>query len=240
MGPRDFADRLRDMRQAEYGSRVEIAARVVAIVGAAVAVSLLLQNRLALWWVAAHFGLEACVYLLLRQRLPLPPVLVYGGALLAYTLSGMVFAAMPLYLIGGPFSDAVRLAAVAGLAGLVVYTLQRHNRDFGLMLSDCLQIGGVSFVLLVLLLPTAESVTAQGLLIFAVLVLYIYYVGALYSGVLRERQLREAQQRHAAAQKARALNQFVGGVAHDFNNQLIRIEEMLEDTAYYAGRDILR
>jgi len=228
MPRRAYQDRIDEVRRAEFGSRVEVAVRYGVLLSVAVVVYLVLQNALAIAWPVAHFVAEAITIVLLHMRNGWAPRLRYWGAICSYTLSGAIFASLPIYFIATDPSIAMKFAAAVGIVGLAVYTLQRRHHDTGMMVSDMIQIGAISIGLLAALFPQVPGWQDRLFMIFVIVAANGYYIGANYSSVQQNRQLRDAQQRYAHAQKARALNQFVGGVAHDFNNQLTAILGHLE------------
>ncbi len=228
MPPLAYQTRMDEVRRAEYGSRVEVAVRYAVLLCVSIVIYIVLQDAIAIFWSVSHLFWEVMTILLLRLPARVSPRIRYWSALGCYTMSGFTFAAMPLYLIATENSLSMIFAASAGVIGLAVYTLQRRHHDVGLMLSDMVQILLISASLLMILLPQVSGWSDRALIVFTLVALIGYYLSALFGSVQQHRQLRDAQHRYASAQKARALNQFVGGVAHDFNNQLTAILGHLE------------
>ncbi|MBP0480907.1 ATP-binding protein [Sagittula salina] len=224
-----YEERLDDIRRTEYGLRSEIYVRYGAVVLGTLAAWLLYDQRLALVWAALHLGLQILLALLLRRRLSLSARETYRAALTVYVLAGVIFALYPILLITAPDSPlALRIAGGAGLMGLSMYMLQRRQREAGMVISDALQASAIVAAFILMILPDMPDVRAAILVTLVVLVLYVYFIAALLSGMKQQALLRDTQSRYASSQKARALNQFVGGVAHDFNNQLTAILGHLE------------
>jgi two-component system cell cycle sensor histidine kinase/response regulator CckA len=222
--PQDFfATRIEDLRRAEYGSRGETLIRYIIMAGAIALLMLVLDRKIVMAWGALYFLLELSVALTVHVDALGTTRLRYGMALVFYALSGLCFMSLPLYLIHIDQSLALNFAGAAGLVELLLYTLQRPQREPGLMAADCVQVVLMTVGLLVVLQPRLNTWMDSAIVLFIALALLGYYVASLITSWRQQRSLREAQHRYANAQKARAMGQFVGGVAHDFNNQLTAI-----------------
>jgi signal transduction histidine kinase len=218
-----FATRLEDLRKAEYGSRAETVIRYTVMCLVMLALTFVLELTLVLAWGTLYFLLEGCVALFVHASVLGTTRLRYGLALAFYMLSGLCFMSLPLYFIAAEISPALTFAGSAGLVGLLLYTLQRPEREKSLIVADCVQILLMAAALMVILHAKVESWPERIMVLLIALGAAGYYIGSMVSGWRQQEALRKANQRYAHAQKARALGQFVGGVAHDFNNQLTAI-----------------
>ncbi|SMX36017.1 sensor histidine kinase [Maliponia aquimaris] len=227
--PRHAYDiRLEEMRRAEYGSRGELLIRYGIMAAAVLVLTLTLDPRVTLGWAAAYGTLEASLAAVLILGSGGNARLRYGLALGIYLMSGLCFMTLPIYLIVPPVQTAHAFAGATGIVGLLLYSLQRSQREPGLMAVDCVLVCILGGALAIVLMPQLDSWADRLTVILLIIALGVYYVGSLISGWRQERSLRDAQQRYATSQKARALGQFVGGVAHDFNNQLTAILGFLD------------
>ncbi|OWV45029.1 hypothetical protein CDZ97_05600 [Mameliella alba] len=224
----NYQTRLDEMRRAEYGSPLEIVIRYVVIAVVVSVLLLVIDRQIALAWGAAYLVFEGgLAFLLLRLRTG-PAPLRYWGALASYALAGFSFLALPLYLVSVQMNPGTTFAGAAGLVGYALYTLQRPQRESGLLVADCALVSIMMLSLVVLLQPLLETWTDRLLVAFVALAVLGYYIGSMIVGWRLQADLRTAQKRYASAQMARALGQFVGGVAHEFNNQLTVILGNLE------------
>ncbi len=223
-----FETRLEDLRRAEYGSHAETVIRYTIMAGVVAVLSVVFDSGLVLIWGTVYFLLEgsmACVVHV--PRLGSAPFR-YLMALGLYMMSGVSFIAMAIYLVAANLSPALSIAGIVGMVGLLLHSLQRPQREAGLVVADCLLVVIMTLALLTLLRTIIEGWGDWFFVLFILSAGAAYYIGSLISGWRQQQSLREAQQRYANAQKARALGQFVGGVAHDFNNQLTAIMGNLE------------
>lgn len=211
------------MRRAEYGSRGEVMIRYGVMATVILVLSVTLEQRLVIAWGIAYAVIDASLAGVMHMGPGRHPRATYLLALGLYLLSGLCFLALPIYLIAIGETVVHGVVASAGIIGLLLYTLQRPLRQPGLMIIDCVHIVLLGLALSAVLMPRLDSWSDRVPVILVMLAVGLYYIGSLVSGLRTERTLREANQRYAASQKARALNQFVGGVAHDFNNQLTAI-----------------
>ncbi|MBY6114625.1 hypothetical protein KUW09_09120 [Mameliella alba] len=227
--PRDgFESRLDDMRRAEYGSRWEIVTRYSVLTIVITILLLLIDRKIAVSWTACYVLLELGLVLTLTQPKLCPPHLRYGLALTFYLLSALCFMALPLYFIATRISPGLTFTGAAGLVGFGLYTLQRPQKEIGFVIADCLLVGILVLALVIVLQPMLDRWMDRVMVAFVALAVLGYYIGSMISGWRLQSDLRAAQKRYASAQMARALGQFVGGVAHDFNNQLTVILGNLE------------
>lgn len=224
----DAEGRLDEIRRAEYSSRLETLLRVLLVGLGALAYFGLTRDPVVLLWFGVHLLFEVFARSLLTGRL-LPQARQRLRAFLAsYMLASLIFVALPLHIIAQAHSAAATTAAIATLAGHLVYALHRRQRERGILYADALTFGIEGLVLLAILESRSSGFAEVAIIAVALAGVTLYAIVALFIGSSRQTQLREAQQRYAEAQKARALNQFVGGVAHEFNNQLTAILGNLE------------
>lgn len=223
-----YSARLEDMRRAEFGSRTEVAVRYLVMALVVVLLTFVIDLWLALTWAAAYVtgeaGTAAAVHL---TRLGTPRFR-YHLALGFYVFCGIVFLGLPLYLISAGISPALNYVAAAGLVGWPLYTLQRTQKDQSLLTADCGLVVTMSAVLLAVMYGKLDGWADRLTVLFITLAVVGYYLGSVYSGWRHQVDLRQTQHKYAMAQKSRALAQFSGGVAHDFNNQLTTILGNLE------------
>lgn len=223
-----YQTRLDEMRRAEYGSLLEVVIRYVVIAVVVAVLLLVIDRKIALVWSAAYIVFEGGIaFVLLRLRRG-PAWLRYWSALASYVLAGLCFLALPLYLVTEQMDPGTTFAGAAGLVGYALYTLQRPQRESGLLIADCALVSIMMLSLVVLLQPILDDWTSRLLVAFVALAVLGYYIGSMVLGWRLQADLRTAQKRYASAQMARALGQFVGGVAHEFNNQLTVILGNLE------------
>lgn len=215
-----FATRLAAIRRAEYGAFGETVVRYGIMLVAIAVLALNMEGHHALAWGVLYALLESGLAVLLVRSGTGHAQLRYMAALTVYGFSGLCFMSMPLYLLAADFSPSLSFTGAVGLVGLALYTLQRPYRELGLVVVDCCMIAVLALALVLILIPRLQS----GLEIFTVgfmaLAVLGYYIGSQISGWKLQTELRAARQRTAAAEKARTLSQFVGGVAHEFNNDL--------------------
>jgi signal transduction histidine kinase len=228
MARTSYEERLDEIRRAEFTSRLETVLRIGLVGVGAVAYFLMTGDKLILPWYAAHVTFELLVRLILTPGRRSTPKTIYIQFLPAYLMAGLTFGAYPLYVLWKAETVAVASAALAAVAGLFVYILYRRQRETGVLLTDAFQVVVVASCLVLAQLHHLTHWSEVVLVVACVGALAVYYVSALLLGMGKQAQLRSAQHRYANAQKARALNQFVGGVAHDFNNQLTAILGNLE------------
>ncbi len=223
-----YQSRLDEMRRAEYGSLLEVVIRYVVITVVVAVLLLVIDRQIALIWSAAYLVFEGgMAFLLLRLRRG-PAWIRYWSALASYVLAGLCFLALPLYLVAEHMQPGTTFAGAAGLVGYALYTLQRPQRESGLLVADCVLVSIMMLSLVILLQPLLDDWTSRLLVAFVALAVLGYYIGSMIVGWRLQADLRTAQKRYASAQMARALGQFVGGVAHEFNNQLTVILGNLE------------
>lgn len=215
-----FATKLADMRRAEYGSVVETVVRYGVMLVAVAVLALNMDSLHALGWGAVYALLESSLAVLLTESPAGSARLRYGAALTIYGLASICFMSMPLYLLAEDFSPGLSFTGAVGLVGLALYTLQRPHRELGRIIVDCCTITALALALVLILAPRLQSGLEVFTVGFMALAVLGYYIGSQISGWKIQTELLTARQRAVAAQQARTLGQFVGGVAHEFNNDL--------------------
>ncbi|MEQ5868622.1 hypothetical protein J4E08_01775 [Sagittula sp. NFXS13] len=223
-----FEDRLDDVRRAEYGAPMEVAARLAAVTVTALLVGVFGGNVLCLIWLTVHLVSQATFAGLLFRRFPVPDRLAFPIAIGLYAFMIVNYSIYPLYLIALNQNIALLTVASFALVGQVTYIQQRRLLEPHIVATDVISMALILVTLTAILLPYATQMSDRVLLLVTPVVLFGYVLSSLFSGLRQQRLLRDTQARYASSQKARALNQFVGGVAHDFNNQLTAILGHLE------------
>lgn len=223
-----FTSRLSDMRRAEYGARWEPAVRYTIMAAVIVVLAFTLDSGLILGWGALYATLEAALAVILIRSDIGPPLPRYVLALIAYALSGLCFMSLPLYLVAAGQSASLTFAGVAGVVGLALYTLQRRQREIGLLTVDCGLVAAMTCALVVILWPSLDGWADLSVVCFIALSVLGYYIASQVSGWRLQRDLQQERARMVSARQSRALGQFVGGVAHEFNNDLTVILGNLE------------
>lgn len=237
MSRASYEDRLEDIRRTEYGSRLETFTRHAGVLTGALVVWLAFDQPVAIAWGLLHSLLQIVFALVLTNRIPMPARERYRAAIALYTLTGLNYAAYPLHLLASAAPLPLMIAAGCGLFSQGMYILQRRQLEFGIVVIDVLQSTAVTVIFILVMLPQVSSLRDSFVVGAVPCVLLTYHLVALFSGLRQQQRLRETQARYAASQKARALNQFVGGVAHDFNNQLtailghLELHDVLDDPA---------
>ncbi|WP_425098235.1 sensor histidine kinase [Tropicibacter sp. S64] len=220
--------RLDSLMRAEFGSRIEVAFRLTLVSLAAVMLGMLSDQRVLLAWLAGMLVSEGSLACALRWRRTARTARVHFRISLAlYALALMVFITGPLYLIWSGIPGLVLTGALTLVATLLC-KMQHWQEDRAIAV-----INGLQFVLAVLSivamrLPHVDGTINRIAVIAAAVALCAYYGMGVAAQLSRDSALRESRRRYAQSQKARALNQFVGGVAHDFNNILTAIMGNLE------------
>jgi signal transduction histidine kinase len=240
MGQAEARKQLDEIRRAELTSRLEIALRLAIVgLGSAAYFRFSGDGVVALWF-PVYALLELLAHGLLRLRARRHARLRLSAFMAAYALANLTFVALPLHILAESRAPGAVTAALAAMAGHLVYALHRRQRAAAVLYVDA-AVFTLEGLGLALILTARSTSRAEALTILAVLAgLTLYAVVALLIGRQKQAALRSAQQGYAGAQKARALSHFVGGVAHDFNNQLtailghLELIELLEDPAERA------
>lgn len=223
-----YKERLEEIRRAEHRSRSDTLLRILLVGIGATAYYIARPDPLVIFWFLAHTGSELTIMALLARRHMRTPVFDIAIVLAAYAASGLIFLSLPIWILASSPGTGMDFAAAATLTGYTIYLLHRRQRDFAIIAVDVCLLLTIFGAAAAIVLPMTRSWQEGALVIVADAALTTYVIVSLLTDARRQTQFREAQQKYANAQKARALNQFVGGVAHDFNNQLTVILGHLE------------
>lgn len=219
--------KIEKLRRADFGSWAEAAFRYVLVTISITLVFLATRNAFFLYWIAAYLLAEFVFAVALHVKPKSNRELQFVVCLALYNISALIFLACPLYLITLEGTAYVFVGTI-GLVGLLLYNFHRGDVDTILAASDAVQFTFAIIVLFVVLAPRMEGIYQLAAASFACLAVLTYYYRAILGQQAHNKALRASQMRYAQSQKARALTQFVGGVAHDFNNILTAILGNLE------------
>ncbi len=219
--------RLIRLYRADFGTKSEVFVRIGGVAFAAIALSLVIESILFIGWLALYLLQQATYHRVLTPRRRKPPLVRLQSALVLYSIGTAIFLSVPLYLLTWA-SPSMYLPAVFALVGTALYAIQRENPTSDVLLIDTGFFAACCAWVFYIMAPkldfTLDHVVILG---FCILVTYLFF-RAQDVELRRQAARRVAERRYAQAQKARALNQFVGGVAHDFNNQITAIMGNLE------------
>ena len=222
-----FGRRLGAVRRAEFGSPVETVFRSLGILATAAALYAAESDPIFLIWAMGYVVIEG-LFLVIAGWPPRRNIRTHFVlALVFYNLSALNFVALPLYMIwlGAP---GYTLIGGLGIFGLLLYILHRTEYEVSLVVSDCLHAVIVAGALLVIVEPRIDNAAMQVATVICAVAVASYFCLGMWTRLRNQALHRRTERRYAAAQKERALTQFVGGVAHDFNNQLTAILGNLE------------
>ncbi|MFW2543614.1 sensor histidine kinase [Primorskyibacter sp. 2E107] len=223
-----FRARLDALTLAEFGSGVELVLRLSLVIVASFLLAFLAQHTLLLVWLASLLITQSLLAIVLTRRLApkLAGAQVQLGLAL-YALSQLIFIGAPLYLINSGNPGLV-LAGALTLVATLLCKLQHAQDDHAIARINAGQfiIAVLSIVLIVL--PEVTDKVSQVIVPLSAAAVIAYYIVGMRENRLRQQAYRESRMRYAQSQKARAMTQFVGGVAHDFNNILTAIMGNLE------------
>ncbi|WP_370313327.1 ATP-binding protein [Sagittula sp.] len=223
-----YDDRLEEIRRAEHRSRSDTLLRILLVGIGATAYYIARPDPLVILWFIAHTGSELTIMALLARRNVRTPLFDIAVVLAAYAISGLIFLSLPIWILADAPGPGMIFAAAVTLIGYTIYLLHRRQRDSAIIAVDICLLLTIFGAAAAIALPLTRSWQEAALVLVADGALTTYVIVSLLADARQQAQLREAQQKYANAQKARALNQFVGGVAHDFNNQLTVILGHLE------------
>ena len=222
-----FGRRLGAVRRAEFGSPLETVVRSLGILATAAALFIATRDPIFLIWSTGYVVIEG-IFLLIAGWPPRRNIRTHFFlALLFYNLSALNFVSLPLYMIwlGAP---GFSLIGGLGIFGMLLYTLHRTESEASLVISDCLHAVIVAGALLLIVEPRIAGTAMRVAAVICAVAVVSYFCLGMWTRLRNQALHRRTEQRYAATQKERALTQFVGGVAHDFNNQLTAILGNLE------------
>lgn len=221
------AARLDVLHRADFSDFSEFALRQMLVFVSAVIMTAVTGDVIFALWLGVYFTLQAIYWKLVttrRTQVSLARLLAAYGMYVA-TLTCFAFA--PFYAMMMPDPIYVFAGGYA-LMAVTLFITQRPDPGWDLVLLDSgLFAAGVLGTLLLLWPKIATTGEALVALVICGSVV-VYFFRSNVTRYHRRVERLEAEQRYARALKARALGQFVGGVAHDFNNQLAAILGHLE------------
>ncbi len=218
-----YSARLSALHRADFGNPAEMRLRYGLVTLCALLLAVATRDAVLLIWLPVYLGSQM-LYWQLAERFVGKPVTgrTFRLVLASGLVSGMVFVALPLYLLASGMITAQITGAFA-LIGNIMFTLSRDEPGLDAIRFDCIIFAFCVTVVLGLFLPTIQTVAQQVTAVVVGAGLTAYYVFASFSSYQRVRRKTDAAQQVVQDETARALGQFVGGVAHDFNNQLTAI-----------------
>jgi signal transduction histidine kinase len=223
----DNSKRIENLFRSEFSKRPEVVLRFALISLCAGLLYAHSMNALVLLWACVFAAMSASLFALTRPRISPALTLRVTASYAIYFLKTLLFASLPVYLLRQ--SSTVEMATGALLlAGMAIHLPQRQSPDRVTITLDLCNLLIVAALLLHA--PFSQLSGIFDWIVIGVFILSIaaYYTLTAYNHVKNQNHLAETERRYARAQKIRALSQFVGGVAHEFNNQLTAIQGHLE------------
>ncbi|WGW03041.1 sensor histidine kinase [Tropicibacter oceani] len=219
--------RIEHLRKADFGSVPEMALRYSLALACAALLYLATSDWFFIQWLLVYLVVDSLFAATLICRITANPNRQYALCLALYNLAALSFVSGPLYLLAVQ-DTALVLVGALGLVALLLNNFHKGEMIREVVYSDAAQFTFVAAALIVLLYPNFGGTYQFMAAVVTAIGVTIYYYLALMGQLSRSQALRAAQHRYAQSQKARALNQFVGGVAHDFNNILTAVIGNLE------------
>ena len=222
-----YAARITALRRSEYFSKAEVQARY-AFVAVGVVVILLVAD-LTWWlpWLLAYVVTECGYALMLHGEHPRDPRQRYWIGMAFYLAAALFFAMLPLALIASDVPGLPIMGAM-GIVGLALYTLHRNEEDPGLTACDVITAVVLCAAVLAIVLPGLEGPGISLAVAATIVATFGYYITTVVTRHKDQTMVRDIERRYTESQRQRAMIQFVGGVAHDFNNQMTAIMGNLE------------
>ncbi len=220
--------RISHIKNAEFGERWEVVFRLTVLVLASVMLSIFADQRVVLIWLGAVLACYGALVFCLTRSAPWNRRVGHFRLCLAlYALLQLVFIFAPLYLIqsGEP---ALVFSGSLALVTVLLCKLQHAQDDPAIAGANALQFGVSVLAMLGVVLPAEDDPFLIALCLGAAVTVVAYYGMTIRGQLSQQSALNQSRLRYAQSQKARALTQFVGGVAHDFNNILTAIMGNLE------------
>jgi len=226
--PSDYRARLDKLHHADFDDRPSFVLRHLCIVVAATVLFLATGEPTAPIWAIIYAALQVLHFAASTSpKTGSVSALRFYAALSLYGLTIACFVTLPLKLILHP-DPIYHLTSAIGLAGAGFYFIQRHDPGRDVAVMDGSMFSLTLIVVNVQLWPMFSDTIDRVAFGMVCTMAILFYVRALVGNYQRQTAIRNAENRYAHAQKARALNQFVGGVAHEFNNHLTAILGNLE------------
>lgn len=223
----DTSARLMKLYRADFADRTEVLVRL----GSTGFVSMVLvyatDNWLFMAWAMAYYGQQYLYFRTVDPRRRGGAQIRLTQAKIIYFFGAGIFVSAPLYFLHHP-DPVLFAAALLALLANALYILHRENPSRDTIPIETLFFALSGAVLATILWPHLSSLAHQVVVLSMCAICIYLFWRAQHVDERRQLARRTAERRYAQAQKARALNQFVGGVAHDFNNQLTAIMGNLE------------
>jgi signal transduction histidine kinase len=212
---------------ADFGDRSEVLLRfAISYFSAALLFAFTLDMAFVIWSIL-YTVITGIYVLIARPRThPVSTAHLYV-ALVFYFLSAGTFAGV-MVLMFAQGTTAFYFMTGTVFFGMMFYQIQKPVLSPESAYLDATITVGTYMLMFYMSTDTFSSRSAFFTTLIICISATIYYLKSVARRVQEQRALREAQQRYARAQKARAMGQFVGGVAHEFNNQLTAITGNLE------------
>ncbi len=225
--PSETATRLIKMYRAEFGTKPEVVVRICSASLATITMCVATGQWILLLWLGLFLVQQVLFLRVLDPHNRDNIGLRFRLALTLYVLGVAIFLSVPLYFVSHE-DPMIFMPAAFALVGTAIYTLQRANPTRDVIAIDTSFFAICSFwSVFIAQTHFLHSISFYALCVLCAVVTYLFF-RAQQVEQQRQQARRVAERRYAQAQKARALNQFVGGVAHDFNNQITAIMGNLE------------
>lgn len=239
---RDPQDDLAFYHDREYGEPAELAIRLSGILAGSILLYLYTGWIAALVWSGLYFAVHTLHYGFLRVRMraeqatPADPLIV--GLLFIAILAAFLW--MPAHLAAGE-NRVLSYVGLGLMATTMVFLSRRADRDLWMIGLQILVMGGHWVQVSWQMAARAASWAERGGIALITFAVFLYTSQAMLLARKTRLASEEAAARAAQEQKAAAIGQLAGGVAHDFNNVLtvikgnIELADLLEDPADRRG-----
>ncbi|MCR8827649.1 sensor histidine kinase [Pseudosulfitobacter koreensis] len=226
------------LRALEYSDVAEWLVRLTGIAAGSVMLAVYTENPWGLLWIASYGAAHLAYYLFMRSRVGTASL---RDVRIAQSLFLLVLASFVLGPVWMVIQDDRALNLVGtGLFGCSLVYLIRRNEVF--LFAVLGQIGVMSLSMAFVayhVLPELGSPIAQGGMVMSWLALVGFFAQSIWQSRKLTLAEKGAKDEVAQSQKLAAIGQMAGGVAHDFNNNLMVIIgnlELLEDMDDKAER----
>ncbi|MEM6389673.1 MAG: hypothetical protein AAF825_07515, partial [Pseudomonadota bacterium] len=219
---------LQRLYSSEYGSRLELAFRLVVVAVAGSVYSYTTPPDLSGYiWVASYAVLHLITYGLLITAPKSPSRGRILAAFASYFAMASVFFSLPVWLLGTGH-PLLSYCAGIGLATMFVFMIWRKDAPAALLPFEIGLACVTASVLGWQFFQMAELLIQQIVVVLLTFSSCLYYAMTLYTTRRDQRRLRLTAQRSLQAQKMESLGRMSGGIAHDFNNMLTVVQGNLE------------